>query len=256
MGRSPFSAITGLLIAFSLLVACGPAPEDLAAVDYAPLSGADWEVSTPEEQGLDLLLLAEMYLNAEESETLQGLLVIKNGYLIAEGYFNDGGIDQASPRWSATKSFTSALVGLALKQGCLTSVDQKMMDFFPEYAEEINDPRKNQITIRNLLEMRSGYPWDDRDEPYFTTLYFSNNWRWVPHLVAFPLVTDPGTDFNYSSLSIAPPCGHCHPGPATRTSCLMPRSIYSPPIDATPRRLGSGRRRQPVGMGRDAHNGP
>jgi len=150
------------------------------------------------------MLLAEMYLGAAESETLQGLVVVKNGNLIAEGYFNGADVDQVSTRWSATKSFTSALVGLALEEGCLTGVDQKMMEFFPEYALDIDDPRKEQITIRNMLEMRSGYPWEENEAPYFDILFLNdtwNNWHWVPHLVDFPLTVDPGTDFTYSSLT-------------------------------------------------------
>ncbi|MEJ2168301.1 MAG: serine hydrolase, partial [Desulfobacterales bacterium] len=57
-----------------------------------------------------------------------------------------------------TKSFTSALVGIALDQGLLSSVDQKMIDYFPEVAGKITDLRKKQITIRHLLQMRGGYP--------------------------------------------------------------------------------------------------
>ena len=63
-----------------------PRTEELEAVVYTPLLGADWKVSTPAEQGLDPLLLAKFYLDAAELETLYGLLVIKNGHLIAEGY--------------------------------------------------------------------------------------------------------------------------------------------------------------------------
>jgi CubicO group peptidase (beta-lactamase class C family) len=192
--------ILSILIS-SGLVGCGPSAEDLAAVECTPLPGDDWKVSTPAEQGLDPELVAELYLNAAELETLYGLLVIKNGHLIAEGYFNKGAVDELFDRASATKSFTSALVGLALDQGCLTSVDQKMIDFFPEFAEQIDDPRKEQITIRDLLQMRGGYPDEEYTPPYFEILYFSDNWHHVPHLVDFPLTSDPGTEFQYSNLT-------------------------------------------------------
>jgi len=127
--------------------------------------------------------------------------VIKNGYLIAEGYFNGGAVDQLSGRQSATKSFTSALVGIALDKGCLSGVDQKMMEFFPEFAGQVKDPRKKQITIRDLLQMRAGYPWEEREPQYFNILFFSANWHWLPHIVDFPLTSDPGTDFRYSNLT-------------------------------------------------------
>ena len=178
----------------------GPRTEYLEAVEYTPLPGDDWKVSTPAEQGLDPKLLADLYRNAAELSTLYGLLVIKNGHLIAEGYFNEGAVERKNVLQSVTKSYVSALVGVVLDQGYLSSVDQRMMDFFPEFAGQINDPRKEQITIRDLLQMRAGYPWEGRKRQYFDIL-FSGNWHWLPHLVDFPLVSDPGTKFNYSNLT-------------------------------------------------------
>jgi CubicO group peptidase (beta-lactamase class C family) len=178
-----------------------PGSDELAAVEYTPLPGDDWQVSTPAEQGLDPMLVAELYLDAAGLSTLYGVLVIKNGHLIAEGYFNEGAIDQVYARMSVTKSYTSALVGVALEQGYLTSVDQKMVDFFPEVAGQIKDPRKEQITIRHLLQMRAGYPDEERERQYLDSLFFTENYHWVPRLVDFPLVNDPGTEFNYSCLT-------------------------------------------------------
>jgi CubicO group peptidase (beta-lactamase class C family) len=204
--RHSFPLFAGAILILSILISsclvgCGPSTEDLEAADYTPLPGDDWEVSTPAEQGLDPELVAKLYHNTAELETLYGLLVIKNGYLIAEWYFNEGSIEQVSARQSATKSFTSALVGIALEQGCLSSLDQRMMEFFPESADQIDDPRKQQITIRDLQQMRAGYPFEEHMPPYHSILFFSDNWHWLPHLVDFPLISDPGTDFGYSNLT-------------------------------------------------------
>ena len=103
------------------MVGCSTCSWNLDVVDYTPISGGDWEVSTPAEQGLDPMLVAELYYNAAKLEPLYGLLVVKNSFLIAEGYFNNGGIDQKTNVTSVTKSYTSALVGIALDQGYLTS---------------------------------------------------------------------------------------------------------------------------------------
>ena len=73
-----------------------PRTEELEAVDYTPLPGDDWKVSTPSEQGLDPMQVAALYLDATGLSTLYGLLVIKNGLLIAEGYFNEGSVEQLS----------------------------------------------------------------------------------------------------------------------------------------------------------------
>ena len=190
-----------IAIAFLVMLALpssGPSIEDLLAVDYTPLPGDDWEVSTPAEQGLDPMLMAEVYYNAAELETLYSLLVVKNGYLIAEDYFNEGSVDQKDRLQSVTKSFTSALIGIALEQGYLSSVDQKMLDFFPEVANQITDPRKEQITIRDLLQMRAGYPWEETDQALWDGLLSGH---YPPLIEEFPLIADLGTEFHYSNLS-------------------------------------------------------
>jgi CubicO group peptidase (beta-lactamase class C family) len=185
----------------SMLVGCspsGPSVEELEAVEYTPLLRDDWEVSTPEEQGLDPMLVAELYYHAAELETIYSLLVIKDGYLIAEGYFNEGSVDQKDRLASVTKSYTSALVGIALEQGYLSSVDQKMLDFFPEITDQISDPRKEEITIRQMLEMRAGYPWEETDPALWDGLLSG---YYVPLIEEFPLIADPGTEFHYSNLT-------------------------------------------------------
>jgi CubicO group peptidase (beta-lactamase class C family) len=202
--RQPsFSLISSAILILSILISsglagCGPSAEDLETVDYTPLPGDDWKVSTPAEQGLDPMLVSELYRNAAELETLYGLLVIKNGHLVAEKYFNEGTVDQKYQQQSVTKSFTSALVGIALDQGCLSSVDQKMLEFFPEWVGQVDDPRKEQITIRDMLQMRSGYPWEETDPALFEALLSAD---YLGLIDGFPLTSDPGTKFQYSNLT-------------------------------------------------------
>ncbi|UCG43007.1 MAG: serine hydrolase [candidate division WOR-3 bacterium] len=194
-------------LAVSALVGCiacsGCKSLEFVPVDYTPQTGGDWEVSTPAAEGLDPTLVDVFYSEATYLPTLYGLLVVKNGKLIAEKYFNEGSIGQLSGRQSTTKSFTSACVGLAFQEGYLSSVDQKMMDFFPEYADSITDPRKNDITIRHLLQMRGGYPDEERESNYLRRLFYEQPWppRMVQHLADFPLSSDPGAQFRYSNLS-------------------------------------------------------
>jgi CubicO group peptidase (beta-lactamase class C family) len=186
------------IVISAMLVGCGPSAADLAAVDYAPQSGDDWEVSTPAEQGLDPMLVAELYYQAEQLETLYGLLVVKNGQLVAEKYFHEGSVRQEARLQSVTKSVTSALVGIALDRGCLSSVEQKMIDFFPEVAGEITDLRKEQIRIRDMLQMRAGYPSEESHAALWEGLLSG---RYVPLIEGFPLVADPGSEFHYSNLT-------------------------------------------------------
>jgi CubicO group peptidase (beta-lactamase class C family) len=198
-----YTLLAGLVLAVSILVGCTSSTqeEDLKAIEYRPATGGDWRISTPAEHGLAPLRVAELYHNAAQLETLYGLLVVKDGSLIAEKYFHEGSIDQSSGRQSATKSVTSALVGIALRQGCLSSLHQRMIDFFPKLADQVTDPRKKQITVQQLLQMRAGYPWEEREPPYFEILFMRGNWHWLPHLLDVPLTSDPGTEFKYSNLS-------------------------------------------------------
>jgi CubicO group peptidase (beta-lactamase class C family) len=180
------------------LAACGSSPQVSETIDYTPLERDDWAISTPEEQGLDPELVTDLYLDATDLEKLYGVLVVKNGHLVAERYFNSGSVDQKARLQSVTKSVTSALVGIALDRGCLSSVDQKLLDLFPEVAGQITDPRKDQITIREMLQMRAGYPSEESHPDLWAGLLSG---RYVPLIEAFPLVTDPGTAFHYSNLT-------------------------------------------------------
>lgn len=175
-----------------------PGKEELVNVSYTPVTGLDWKTSTPKEQGIDPMLVAELYQDAGKLDNIYGLLVVKNGYLIGENYFHEGSIDQKARLQSVTKSFTSALVGIALELGCLSNLDQKMIDFFPELSDQIVDKRKEQITVRELLQMRAGYPWEELTEEHFKILYSG----FKPHyLIDFPLTVDPGKGFQYSNLT-------------------------------------------------------
>jgi len=181
------------LMAGLSLTGCG------GAVSYAPLQLDDgWQVSDPTAQGLDPDILQEAYEEADGLGNLYSLLVVKNGTLVAEGYFNGHRADSHFRTASATKSYTSALVGIALREGVLTGLDQEMMDFFPEFSDQEYDARKADITVGHLLQMRSGYP-NDSESPYLDLLHGSADW--MPYLLEFPLEEDPGTAWAYSNLS-------------------------------------------------------
>jgi CubicO group peptidase (beta-lactamase class C family) len=155
-----------------------------------------WPVSTPEQQGVDQGKVAAAYQKAKRLDNIYSLLVVKNGFLIAEKYFNGQDISRANPTASVTKSFTSALAGIALREGILSGLDSKLADFFLEIDWQAVDPRKSQITIRQILQMRSGYPWEETDG-YLDDLFSRSNW--IPLLAEFPLMADPGARWGYSN---------------------------------------------------------
>ena len=158
----------------------------------------EWPESTPAAQGLDPALVGNLYESAAAISHLYSLLLVKDGFLIAEEYFNGMDADDANYIASVTKSVISALIGIALEEQALTSLDQKIAEFFPEIDWGDMDHRKSQITIRQLLQMRSGYPWEEFSG-YQQTIQSRLNW--IPLLAEFPLTAAPGAQFGYSNLS-------------------------------------------------------
>jgi len=111
--------------------------------DYWPTSG--WRSSTPEVQGMDSakILIADEFIQNRLPDAYS-LLVVRNGYLVFEKYYTWGSPDKYALVHSVTKSVTSALIGMALDKGYLSSVDQKLFDFFPEYITDDLDLKINQ----------------------------------------------------------------------------------------------------------------
>lgn len=87
---------------------------------------------------------------------VRSLLVARHGSLVLEKYYGDASRDGLHNIQSMTKSVSSALVGVALRKGLITSLDARILDYYPEYRDVITDRRVEAITIRNLLTMASG----------------------------------------------------------------------------------------------------
>ena len=163
--------------------------------EYWPTSG--WRSSTPEMQGMDSakLLIADEFIQNRLPDAFS-LLVVKNGYLVFEKYYSWGSPEKYAVVHSVTKSVTSALIGIALDKGYLNSVDQKLIEFFPEYITDDLDPKKKEISLKQLLTMSSGFRWNDRG-PVMGDWYTSSNW--AKFTIQLPQENNPGEVFNYNS---------------------------------------------------------
>jgi CubicO group peptidase (beta-lactamase class C family) len=163
--------------------------------EYWPTSG--WKTSTPEQQGMDSakLMIADEFIQNRLPDAFS-FLVVKNGYLVFEKYYSWGSPEKYAVVHSVTKSVTSALIGIALDRGYLKSVDQKLVEFFPEYITDESDPRKKEISLKHLLTMSAGFEWNDRG-PSMRNWYSSANW--VESAIQLPLENNPGEVFNYNS---------------------------------------------------------
>lgn len=87
------------------------------------------------------------------------LLVARRGQLVHERYFNGYAADSIATSFSMAKSVVSVLLGVAIDEGRIASVDEPVTRFLPELRG--NDPRFERITLRHLLSMRSGIAFDE-----------------------------------------------------------------------------------------------
>ncbi len=175
-----------IIFLFFPLISCSTDPDG----DTNPNSN-DWIISSPAEESLNNTLLEEGFDQAELLGYVNSIVVVLNGKIAAERYFNGGNIESYQTIRSVSKSFLSAFIGIAVEKGILR-LDQKIVDFFPEYRVYINDYRFENITIDHLLKMRSGIQGDE--DFYFT---FTNSSNWVREILSSWLSFDPGTRMQY-----------------------------------------------------------
>jgi CubicO group peptidase (beta-lactamase class C family) len=163
----------------------------------------EWPVSKPEEQGLDSKKLAELVSLIRAGERypkLHSLLVVRHGYLVVEEYFNKWQAERLHTLQSVSKSFTSALVGMAIAKGEFKGVDEKVLDFFPDMKDIANmDKRKAAMRLEDILTMRTGTDYHERgpDSPHSQLNRLLKGWD--KFYLDRPMLKPPGTSFNYDS---------------------------------------------------------
>jgi CubicO group peptidase (beta-lactamase class C family) len=186
------SDLAGIFLVLGLISSCEKNPTGFRAKQKI------WNISTPEAQEMNRRILDSAFVQAKLKGFIDGLLVIRNGFIVAEEYYN--GYDEFRPHniMSVSKSFLSAITGIALHQGFIDSLDEKVMDYFPEYVYPDMDPRKYDITIRHLLTMRMGIR-DESEDNYgaYWELYNSDNW--IKKTIESTLVFNPGERMRYNT---------------------------------------------------------
>ena len=127
---------------------------DSAPADSLSWPGEDWATGTPEGHGLDAAALDALqdYVFSDANYS-QALAVFKDGVLVYEHYADDAEVETPVTSWSAAKSVTSALIGVAIREGHI-ELDDPVSEVITEWAEGPNAA----ITIRDMLEMQSGLP--------------------------------------------------------------------------------------------------
>lgn len=181
----------------------GKIPEKLGS--YWPTT--DWRTSLPEQQGISSSKLADLFESLEEkTNLLAGLIIIRNGYIVAEHYPNPAyKQDTKHEINSVTKSIMSAVTGVAINEGYIKSVDDRIFDYFPNLTLANMDEHKKNLTVKDFLMMTSGLDWGELDKERRKQLWadFESTKDTVQFVLDKP--TDPKLidKFNYNT-------GLCH----------------------------------------------
>lgn len=159
----------------------------------ASFPGEEWDVVAPEDSGLDQTGLDELASYLEETDS-NCMAVVEGGQLVEEVYWNDTDAATNQEIWSASKSVTSTLVGLAQEQGSL-DIEQPASDFITEWQ---GTPSES-VTIENLLSNDSGRHWD------FQTDYLkmaAGSPDRTEFAIGLDQQYDPGTHWEYNNSAI------------------------------------------------------
>jgi CubicO group peptidase (beta-lactamase class C family) len=149
-------------------------------------------------EGMDPVMLDSAFIKASDHGFVDALLVVRNGKIVAEEYYNGYHMDRPHNIMSVSKSMLSAITGLVIDGNYGLDLEDKLLDYFPQYVTASLDPRKQDITLEHLLTMRLGIPGEaENDYAVYWELYSSDNW--IKNTIEYPLVSDPGERMRYNT---------------------------------------------------------
>lgn len=146
--------------------------------------------SSPESVGIPSSVLENLLdaLECSGHTQMHGLIVMRRGAICAEGYWSPYGAAQVHSDHSLTKTYTATAIGLCEREGLL-SLEQTILDFFPEYAPADPSERLKKVRIRDLLVMGGGFPQEQAGFPK----------DWIARYLAADVIHEPGTFWRYDS---------------------------------------------------------
>ena len=174
-----------------------------------------WTIGNADSLGVDAKRLAALTQSVRSWPELgvHAILIERGGRLIYEEYFD--GFDE---RWgqslgrvtmsatqlhdirSVTKSVVSALTGIAFSAGAIRSLDQPMVEWFPEYPE-LNTAERRRVTLAHVLGMTSGLEWNEDvpyNDPRNDEIRMSRDSQPLRYALSPRFVPAPGEEFNYN----------------------------------------------------------
>jgi CubicO group peptidase (beta-lactamase class C family) len=138
-----------------------------------------------------------------EYRDIHSLVIVRNGCLVLDEYFNGYDSDDLHSCFSVTKSVSSALMGVALDKGFIDSVGVFMRGYFLDYQDIDWSGGKDRISIRNMLTMTSGLEWEELATPYSDPGNSHNQMTrakdWISFVLQRPMENTPGSAFKYNT---------------------------------------------------------
>lgn len=167
----------------------------LLFIDLSAQKVNDLPRSTPESEGVSSKGIIDFLDAVKESKIeFHSFMFLRNGKVIAEGWWNPYKPNLVHTMYSVSKSFTSTAIGLAVSEKKL-SLDDKVLSFFPEILPDTISKYLSDLNIKDLLTMSVGQAPD----PTFPVLSVDTNW--LKSLFTIPILYKPGTKFEYNSLA-------------------------------------------------------
>lgn len=164
-----------------------------------------WEVSSLAAEGIANEALDEvsrLIRDRDSYEYVLSMLIIKNGKLVHEVY--SPYCQRNTLHWMAsiTKTVTSTLIGIAIDRGFIESVDARLHELLPQFADDFKDPLKRTIALKHILTMTSGLEWNERvsyNNPQNSEWQMVEEEDWMSYVASRPVKDKPGTTFNYNT---------------------------------------------------------
>ncbi len=157
----------------------------------------DWQFDTPENHNMDPEVFEALH-EALTGSGIHSVVTVKDGVIIDEYYEDRYDENSLFGIHSASKSFTGALIGIAINEGYIDNVDDLLSKYLPQVLEQ-EDEGKQGLTLRHLLTHTSGLEWYEWGGGYSNWNEFRSSENWVDYILGRELIYEPGTVFNYST---------------------------------------------------------
>ena len=178
-----------------------PAGEQKTGLAQARFEGPiQWSEPGPDKSGVDGATLSAIYsdMAQETHHDLKGIVIVRDGHLVSEHYFNGDSAGSLHDIRSVTKSITSLLMGIAIQKGLVHNIEDSISLYLPGLPKD----GKEKITVKDLLNMRSGLDaYDEDPSSPGNEDRLDKSSDWISTVYSVPMKLTPGTKFVYCSVN-------------------------------------------------------